>query len=182
MTDDERKLLEEHGVLILPEDIAHDAYVNIVEAALIRPDKPVTLYCHGAGGDSCTAGGIVDVIRRHGNVIGLLPGDADSCHGVIFAACATRYVYPGARLGVHRVVMGSLEHVTADYALKRAEGLQKHDVRNAHIFAQACTPDLRYDARFWLDAINDNPRALHHFDAAFLIECGMARPIAEMIP
>lgn len=179
MTDNERKLLDEHGVLILPEEITHDTYALVAEALLIRKDKPMTLYCHGEGGDSCAAGAIVDLIRHHSLVTGLLVGEANSCHGIIFAACFRRYVYPGGIIGIHRVARPTLNHVSAEYAMAHYQDLESHDRRNAQIFADAC--ESPYDGfGFWFDMICANPRALKSLDASYLIECGMAQPIADL--
>lgn len=180
MEENARKLLDDHGIVILPEEIDHDTFVLVLEATLIRKDAPITLHCHGEGGDSCVAGAIVDIIRHHGRVRGVLAGDANSCHGVIFASCTERYVYPGGRVGIHRVSQTEIRSVTADYAEGVAKLLESHDRRNAKIFASACRDQHHWHEAFWFEVIRVNPRALHHFDASFLIECGMARPISEM--
>jgi ATP-dependent protease ClpP protease subunit len=179
MTDAQRALLEKHGLLILPDDITHETFALVVEATLICEGRPFTMHCHGEGGDSCAAGAIVDVITQHGQVTGLLAGDANSCHGVIFAACAKRYVYPGGRVGVHRVALESIGHVTADYAFSKARELEAHDWRNARILASACSDQTLYGDNFWYRMINDNSRGLHHLAAVKLIEYGFARPIRE---
>jgi ATP-dependent protease ClpP protease subunit len=139
------------------------------------------MHCHGEGGDSCAAGAIVDVITQHGQVTGLLAGDANSCHGIVFAACATRYVYPGGRVGVHRVALESLSYVTADYAFSKARNFEAHDARNARILAAACADQVNHGEGFWYRMIDANSRALHHVTAPDLIKYGLARPISERV-
>jgi len=179
MDDQRRKLLDDHGVLILPEEIKHECYTLIVEAMLLRPHSPILLHCHGEGGDSCVTGAMVDTIRHHGQIIGVLAGEANSSHGVIFAACAQRYVYPGAMIGVHRVAQESLHHVTADYALDRGRENERHDQRNARILAEACTDQERHGYKFWYRKIAANTRALGFIPAIDLISYGFAKPIQE---
>lgn len=179
MTDNERKLLDEYGVLILPEDITHETYALVVEATLVRTGKPILMHCHGEGGDSCAAGAIVDIVRHHGDFTGILAGEANSCHGIIFAACAKRYVHPGGIVGVHRVARETLNHVSAEYAMAHYQDLESHDRRNAQIYASACQGSFVWE-KFWFDMISENPRALKRLDASYLIECGMAKPISEM--
>lgn len=181
MTDDERKLLEDHGVLILPDMIEHETFVLVLTACLMRPDKPIKMYCRGGGGDAVAARAIVDVIQHHGHVIGILPSQANSSHGVIFAACAKRYVYPGGSLGVHRVVMSELTNVDAPYAQNWHGGFELLDRAAADTYAAACTDQKKLSAAYWYRVIDkQGSSGLARFDAEFLIKTGMARPIAEM--
>jgi ATP-dependent protease ClpP protease subunit len=179
ITDNERKMLEDHGILILPDEITHDTFVLIAEAILIRPRQSISLYCHGSGGDSCATGAIVDLIHHHGLFTGLLAGEANSSHGVIFASCFKRYVYPGGIVGIHRVARESLNHVSAEYAMAHYQDLESHDRRNAQIYANACEAAPHDSVDFWFKMISENPRALRSLDASYLIECGMAKPIAD---
>jgi hypothetical protein len=180
MTDDERKLLEEHGVLVLPEELEHSVYVLVLTACLMRPDKEIRLYCRGNGGDTRASYAIIDLIHQHGNFTGLLPSEANSNHGVIFAACHRRYVYPYGQLGIHRTALSEMYHIDAPYAKNRYEEFEAGDRMNACVYGKACK-DSRWGEAFWYRQIDtQGSRGLVQFDAAFLIECGMARPIVEM--
>lgn len=50
MDEQAKSRLWEHGVLVLPDEIDPAAYELILDALLLRPDEPITLYCAGAGG------------------------------------------------------------------------------------------------------------------------------------
>lgn len=180
MTDDERKLLEQSGAIILPEELEHPVYGLVLNACLLYSDKRLTIYCRGDGGSSRTANAIVDVVRQHGNVAGVLIGEANSSHGVIFAGCPQRYTYPNGLLGFHRTALEYIHGATGPYALNRAEDLERADRYNAQIYASACTPNGGYDASWWYDEIDKADRGMTLLSAFFLIECGMAKPIAEM--
>src|SRR5688572_30087298 len=108
MEDKQRDLLDRHGVLILSEEIEHDTYVLLLEALLHLGDKPLTLHCHGNGGISAVSRAMVDLIRQHGNVTGLMAGECNSSHGIVWASCQQRYVYPHGALGVHMVAKSQL--------------------------------------------------------------------------
>lgn len=181
MTDDERKLLDEHGVLILPDEINHGVFQLVLTATLARPDKPITLYCRGDGGDSCAALALVDVIQRHGQFIGLLPGEANSSHSVMWAACEQRYIFPGGSIGLHRCARIELQHVDAGYARRAADEFDRIDRQCARVMAGACANQETHGESFWYDVIDrTGSRGLTFFNAEFLIECGMAKPISEM--
>lgn len=183
MDDQQKALLNDHGVLILPDEIDHDVFALVLTACLMRPDQPIKMYCRGGGGDATAARGIVDVIQYHGQVVGLLPGEANSAHGTIFAGCSQRYVYPGACLGVHRVALGSIDSVDARYAKNWHVGFDILDRATAKTLAAACTDQKKYGESFWYKTIDkQGSSGLTRFDAAFLIKCGMAQPISELKP
>lgn len=181
MTDAERELLEKHGVVALPEILDHDGYLLILSACLMRPDDPITLYCRGNGGSCRTANAIVDLVREHGQVRGVLLSEANSSHAVIFAGCPERYVYPHGLLGIHRTALEDMYHVDAPYARWQAEESDANDRYNAAIFAEACRGRAYYGVDFWYGEIEKaGSRGLKQFNAKFLIDCGMAVPVSEM--
>lgn len=181
MTDDERKLLTEYGVLILPEELEHDVFALVLTACLMRPDKVIYMHCRGNGGDSRASYAIIDVIQQHGNVVGLLASEANSNHGVIFAGYPRRYVYPRAQLGLHRTAMNELNHVDAPYAKNRYHEFEASDRANAKIYAAACQDQTLWGESFWYQHLDrQGSHGVVQFDAAFMITCGMAKPISEM--
>lgn len=183
MDDQQKVLLNDHGVLILPEELDHDVFALVLTACLMRPDQEIRLYCRGNGGDSRTSYAIIDIIQQHGNVVGLLTSEANSNHGVIFAGCPRRYVYPRARLGLHRTSLSEMYHIDAPYALNRHEEMETSDHTNARVYAAACKDQTQWGESFWYQQIDQQgSRGLILFDAPFLIECGMAQPISALKP
>lgn len=182
MNDNQRRLLDETAVLILPEVIEHDTYEMVLEACLFRHAKGIHLFCRGNGGSSRDAYAIIDVIQDHGNVTGFLPGDACSMHAIIWAACAKRYVYPLGTIGLHMVALNHIDHIDAKYAFSIAREYETSDRRNAMILAAASTSGgLQFGCEFWLNTIRQNgSHGITEFDAHFLIDvCKMAQPASD---
>lgn len=181
MDDQQKSLLNDHGVLVLPEELDHAVFVLVLTACLMRPDKEIRLYCRGNGGGSRESYAIIDIIRQHGNVVGLLTSEANSNHGVIFAGCSRRYVYPLGQLGIHRTALSEMYHIDAPYAQNRYDEMESGDRSNARIYASACNDQKKYGESFWYRAIDkQGSRGLKQFDADFLIKCGMAMPISDL--
>lgn len=180
MDEKTRELLDKHGTLILPEVIDHDSYTLLLEALLHVANKSLVLHCRGDGGGSRAARAMVDLIRQHGNVTGLLAGEANSSHAVIWSACQQRYVYPYGAMGVHMVAFDSittrvdsqvLSQIAADYA--------RMDMENAHIFAEASN----HSPEWWYEVIQKaGSGGLTMFTAQQLLLMDMARPIAAYRP
>lgn len=179
-TDQALKLLDTHKAIILPEDLDHDCYVLIQMACLMYPGDALTLYCRGDGGSCRTANAIVDIVRGHGKVRGVLAGEADSSHGIIFAGCPERYVYPHGAIGVHRTTVMQIDMVDAPYARNRFEDLESGDRTNARILAEACPAGSDLTAEWWYKQIDETGRGLRLFDSAFLISNGIAKPASEL--
>lgn len=180
MDDSTRKLLDEKGVLVLPKEVEHEMFALVVEACAYFPDKPLTFHCRGDGGDTASALAIVDVIRAHGQVTGVLAGEANSSHGVIFAACAKRYVYPFGSIGVHACAMNELHTVDAAYARTWFMELESTDKQVAQILASACT-SAACNETYWFNKIStQGGQGFSRIFAPQIIACGMARPISEM--
>ncbi len=183
MDDQQKALLNEHGVLILPESLEHDVFALVLTACLMRPDKEIRMYCRGNGGDCRASYAIIDIIQQHGNVVGLLTSEANSNHGVIFAGCPRRYVYPRGQLGIHRTALSEMYHIDASYALNRHEEMESGDRSNARIYSAACKDQKKWGEKFWYKQLDQQgSRGLKQFDADFLIKCGMALPISELKP
>lgn len=178
MNDEQRKLLEDHKTIILPDEIDHDAYQLIIEAAILYPDNEIDLYCRGDGGDARDAFAIVDVIRRHGRFIGLLAGEANSSHVTVWAGCSTRYVYPHSAIGVHRIGSQTMSGtITADVL----EFMQKDYEYSENVVSEILAEISDKDVAFW-----NNQQQLGNvtykttmFYANDLIQMGMALPIAD---
>jgi ATP-dependent protease ClpP protease subunit len=170
------KLLVERGVLILPEEIDHGVYELVVEATLIMRGKRFALYCRGDGGCSRSALAIVDLLRGHGDVDGLLYGEANSSHATIWAGCARRWVSPGALIGVHMVSWGSIN--------TRMDSVTMHLIATEYRSTESRVSDVlaaasNRPADWWLKQIRETSGAVIQIPAAELIEMEMARPVGE---
>lgn len=180
MEDKQIELLARHGVLVLPVEIEHETYVLLLEALLHLGDKPLTLYCRGDGGSTRAAHAMCDLIRQHGKVTGMLPGEANSAHGIVWAACEHRYVYPHARLGVHQCGYDSLgTRVDSQLLSQIARDYMTSDRLNANILAAASVRSPEW----WYNVIKEaGSGGVVHFRARDLREMDMARPIEEYVP
>jgi ATP-dependent protease ClpP protease subunit len=176
MDDSQSKLLENRKTIIIPENIDHDSYSLIVEAAVLYPDDEIDLYCRGDGGYSNDAFAMVDVIRKHGRFVGHLVGAAASSHGVVWASCAIRYVYPFGKLGVHRVVKNMLpDNLTSDHLSQMAESNHQVDQAMALIFESSSNLDYSK----WRKIIDEYSMCVKWFRSDDLIQMCMALPIAD---
>jgi ATP-dependent protease ClpP protease subunit len=180
MMDEQAKtLLTEHHIIILPEDINHATYVMMVEALHIMKDDPLALYCRGDGGETRCALAIVDLIKRHGKVTGILPGAAMSSHAMIFAACAYRYIYPNATIGVHQTAVSAIDtRFDSRYAQQIANEFDINDRQTAVIMAGASNKS----EDDWYEIIRSAGSGSYTcFNAEAMIEMNMARPIDEFV-
>lgn len=178
MDDKVWALLDEHNVLVLPEVIEHETFILIVEALTRMAGREVRLFCRGDGGSSRAALAIVDVIQEYANIIGILPGEANSSHAIIFAGCTERYVYPRGTVGLHKLAF-DFTHVRMDslYARQLANEYELAEARWCEILAAASN----HTPIYWHDVIqNAGSGGIVQFDAAKMIEMGLARPINEL--
>ena len=175
--DEQRLKLLNRGVLVLPENIDHSTYELVLEALMLKADEEVQMYCRGNGGDSASAIAIVDLIDQHGNVVGLLPGEAASNHATIWAACQQRFVYPRGCLSLHKVARHSLSSRVDSQSLRlMAEDYERVERVIADILAEASNRS----AAFWYNLLQETGSGgLYQFEAKRLIEMEMAKPIAE---
>lgn len=176
MDEKTEKLLVEHGVLVLPEEIDHNTYVLMVEALIIMRGKRMALYCRGDGGCSRSALAIVDMLRDHGDVDGILYGEANSSHAAIWAACARRWVSPNAMIGVHMVSWDSLNtRMDAKSAHLIKTQFEIKDRLFAETFAEASSESVEW----WLSHIQMTSGAVQRIGASWMIESQMAKPISK---
>ncbi len=177
MNEANRELLTCHKTIILPDDIDHDAYRLIVEAATIYPDDEIDLYCRGEGGYSGDAFAIVDVIQRHGNFVGLLIGAVVSSHAAIWAACDVRYVYPHGKLGLHGVVTTNerTDLMDAKSFFQKGRGSERINYDTAKLLANISGKDLEY----WRSQIENVNLGLEWLYSETILEYKMALPIAD---
>jgi ATP-dependent protease ClpP protease subunit len=177
LSDEAKQLLDERGLFVMPQEINHDVFKLVVYVCALYEDKPLAFHSQGDGGDSTATLGIIDVIRQHGRVTGLLAGEANSCSGLIFAACVERYVYPYGSIGIHACGMAQINDVHGRYAQFWADDLTRVDQIQAEILAEACDTGV-HNAAFWLDVIVRRGRdGLQRVDAKALVACGIAKPI-----
>ena len=176
LSDYAQTLLDKHSVFVMPAEINHEVFKLVVYVCTLYADTPLAFHCQGDGGDTTAGLGIVDIIRHHGQITGLLAGEANSCSGAIFAGCAVRYVYPHGSVGVHGCAMNDLTRVDASYARTWLRELDKVDIQIAQIFADAST--IPYDD--WVTKIAAQGGAGYtRVHAEDLVACGMAKPISE---
>jgi ATP-dependent protease ClpP protease subunit len=177
LSEEAKTLLESHGLFVMPSEIDHEAFKLVVYVCALYAHKPLKFHCAGDGGDTASALGIVDIIREHGNVTGLLAGEANSSSGVIFAGCAHRYIYPYGSIGVHGCAMNQLNTVDVAYARTWMTELETTDRAIAKVFSDASNAPCE----FWLEMIlRQGGQGYTRHNAQFLIECRMAKPISEM--
>ena len=175
--------LIDYNIIVLPADITADTYTMLAETLILRQQQEITLLCAGDGGDSDIAVRIIDLIRAHGGVTGILPGGAYSSHAAIFAACANRYVYPNARLGVHTVALaGSPARADAKYIRQLANDMDATDAVFAETMANACSTSPWSDERHWEQIFQQaGSGSFRLFGSEHLVSMmGMAKPIAEL--
>lgn len=178
MNEMQARLLAQ-GIVVLPEEIEHSTYEYVLEALLERPNKQVVMYCKGDGGDSRSAMAMVDLIGLHGDVVGLLVGEANSSHATIWASCQTRYVSAHGGIGLHKVAWSNFSGRADSHNLKLvAQEFDTTEAKTAAILAKASNRD----ADWWLKTIQETGSSgIRQFDAARLIEMEMARPIEARV-
>lgn len=178
MDEDRRKLLDEHGVIILPYIIDHDTYVMMNEAMLTTGGRPIFLHCRGDGGSAREVSSIAGLIQHHGNVTGLLTGNAYSSHGTTFAVCQKRYIYPDATLSVHMVALAEISSRSDAVSLRhKLADFEQLDRYNARILAAASNKS----AEFWHDLISTVSDEAVIISYEQMIEYELARPVSEMM-
>lgn len=173
---EEQTTLLEQGVIVLPYIIEHETYAMMVEALMMHP-KPLKLYCRGGGGDVASAFAIIDLIREHGNVSGMLLGEANSSHGVIWAGCQKRYVYPNGVLGVHMPSQQWQGAVDSREAWLLALEMERYENQIAELYKSICSKEVD-----WKQAMAaTGSSGMRFLDASWLIENGMALPISALL-
>lgn len=164
---------------ILPNQIGHEDYQIAAKVLLSNPQAQIILYCAGDGGSVRDAFAIVDLIRAHGNVVGMLAGTACSCHSIIWASCSQRYVYPYAVLGIHKVGYGELGRgLDTKTALQLIDELGTHERYMAEIYASASNKSIQWWHKAIQEAGRDEYRLL---TSAELVSMAMARPFGDFI-
>jgi len=176
MNETQEKLLRERGVIILPEDIRHETYVDTLSLLLLAESEwtaEIKLYCAGSGGSAPDAIAIVDLIQARGNVTGYLAGQAQSCHTTIWAGCNKRIVYPYASIGVHGLRWSSLSEQDIRSLNNRNNELVSGERKISNIMASACSAE--FDETFWRGVIQETGSdGIRIFDAVDCIKMGMA--------
>jgi len=174
-----QKALLETGMVVLPNYISHEVYETVLEALAMRPEQ-VVMYCKGDGGDVSSALAIVDLIQKHGDVVGMLPGEANSSHATIWAGCKERYVYPNAVMGVHQVAWDRHEGRLDSHTLwLLAVDFAATDAQVARILAAASNKSMDW----WYKVLRDTGSGgVTRYPAGKLIQMGMARDVGEWKP
>lgn len=186
MNETQEKMLLQRGVMVLPDSIEHETYQDILALLLLAEsawaDKPLRLFCAGQGGSAPDAMAIVDLIQVHGNVIGMLPGEAQSSHVTVWAGCAARYIYPLASIGVHCLKWSNLNTRQDRQSLRqRDEELMMGEANVARVLAEACR--MEFGVSFWLNAMRDaGSDGVRIFNAATVVKMGMAKSIHRYYP
>lgn len=174
-------LLMSLGVIITPPEIDDAFYKEMAWAISLgrkaHPRAKLRILCCGHGGWSYQALGIGDLLSSDGNIIGILNGYCASAHGIIWASCPERLVYPHATLGVHLGTYSELKEVNAVDVMHNYETLQWIDHRVASLYASISTEDVDY----WKGRIRHAPGSLDDIHADELVEMGMARHVDDWL-
>lgn len=166
-------------ILWTPEDIDVDAYTSLATKIFKSLDKPLYLFCRGDGGGLRYTMAIIDAIKYHGDVTGLLLSESNSAHSLLFASCQHRYTFPSGRLGVHESGwMGDSELVMdTTYAAFLSTDFAYYNNIMAQIYANSSNKK----ATFWKKAITKAASVrLTYFSANELISMGMALPVESL--
>lgn len=150
LDDKQRAMLDEFGVFVLPEEISHDVYATMVEVVRRRENQEITLFCRGNGGDSRSALAIVDLLRWHGFVTGVLISEANSSHGVIWAGCYKRFITENGLLGIHEVSVYPPHTMDGNHARLMTAELERVNQQFARVYASASNQDFDW----WLERLN----------------------------
>lgn len=174
-----QKALLAKGVVVLPNRIEHEVYEYVLEAVTTRPEQ-IVMYCKGDGGDVSSALAIVDLIQQHGNVVGMLPGEANSSHATIFAGCQERYVYPNGFMGVHQIAWDSHNGRLDAHNLRLlAVDFDSTDAQVAGILAAASNKSMDW----WYKVLRDTGSGgVTRYPARQMIQFGLARDVGEWKP
>jgi ATP-dependent protease ClpP protease subunit len=175
MTEDERALLEEVGIIILPARITHETYAMVAES-LVRREKAIRLLVNGTGGEISSAFAMVDLIREHGQVTGLLLGEADSSHGVIWLACRHRYVYPSAALGVHMPALERHGYVDSQEAYLVHLDMKRYEDLLVDLLQHSCPQDIDFRTIVY----SAGSSGMQYMDAKWLVDKGVALPSSQL--
>jgi ATP-dependent protease ClpP protease subunit len=182
-TDDQQKaqpLLEQHGIIIAPEEINHDTYIELSWALRIgrelHPAQPLEFRCCGVGGESSRSFAIYDLVQQDGNIDGIALGRVSSGHSIIWSGCNRRFVYPTAMVSVHQSKNGSWQQgqVQRDYEL----GYEQTKWTNSRL-VEIYEKVSNQGADYWHDKVFGAGMELFNIDANQLVELDMAKPISE---
>lgn len=179
MNDTQKQRLA-NGVFILPDEITHALYEDLLEALLVlRPHDEVRLFCRGDGGGTRTTLAIVDLIAQHGNVTGVLHGAAFSAHGLVWASCQRRYVSPNGCIGLHKVAGTDYGQMDSTYARHIAAEYERVEQIAAELLARISGRT----SGFWYDLMQDaGSSGCKIVEAARLIDMRMAHPLSALPP
>lgn len=167
--------LEEFNTYVLPKEIDYDAYVEFIGFITPYWNGVVSVHCNGSGGETDYAFAIVDLIREHGKVSTYLTGMAFSCHSVIFAAGAERFVSEHGAIGIHQPYFENSTG-SADAFQERSNRLDNLKAQIAKIYAYASNKETSW----WLDRINSiSDGRFKRYGADMLIHLDFAQPMYD---
>jgi ATP-dependent protease ClpP protease subunit len=183
LSDEQKKaqpLLAKWGIIILPEEINHEAYVEFSWALQIgrelHGDKPIELRCCGTGGGSRWSFAIADLIKRDGNIDGILIGEVTSGHSIIWSWCQRRYAYPLASLKVHQVYSSgwASDQTETDHRLS----LEEHEYVNKMMIERFAEISIQ-GSDWWSNVIYGTHIKTKLMPTEELIDMLMAEPISN---
>lgn len=122
--------------LMIPEVIDHTTPRTVIEA--LAKYEHLFILCDGPGGSIGSARTICAAIRYHGHVTGIILGESNSAHSLIWSSCQTRYAAPYAIIGIH-MVSWDFEHLRLDAQVGKLIGTDYGNSDNwqAEIYAGA---------------------------------------------
>jgi ATP-dependent protease ClpP protease subunit len=186
LTEDQQKaqpLLEQYGIIVAPNEIDHDTYLELSWALKIgremHPESPLELRCCGIGGEVSRSFAIYDLVQQDGNIDGIALGRVSSGHTIIWSGCNRRFVYPTALVSIHQTKNGAWlqGQLQRDYEL----GFERYKWGNRQL-VEIYAKSSNQGADFWHDKVFSAGAELLNFDASQLIELEMAAPISERDP
>lgn len=164
----------EHGIVLCPDldKFSLASFIDLFDEVQPHAGGWIELWINGVGGSTVAETAICDYIALHGKIRGVIFGEANSAHGLIWASCQRRAVGRNAVLGVHRTQYSpspNANYTTTDF--QRAVRESSHwDKRAAKCYAKISNKP----AKFWLKAMENAGNGLSIFTAKQLVKFDMA--------
>lgn len=180
----QKTLLDKRQIILLPEHIGHAEYERLfylLEYAKSElPGRRIQLLCKGDGGDARSGWAVVQAIREHGAVDGVLNGEALSTHANIWAGCDRRYVLSLGAIGIHPVASTELTgFLDADTLAAYAHEYHEDDRRALSRFVEISRYEFDYE--WWSIRYFGAGQGVHMIDAEQIVDMGMATALSRPV-
>lgn len=161
----------DNGIVICPDLDSFDLTKFIDSFDEVTPCEGwVELWINGNGGSTGAETAICDFLGVRGRVRGVMFGEANSAHGLIWACCPKRAVGRNAVLGVHRTqyTPNSANYSVTDFRRATTES-HYWDERAAKRYAKISGKSEKW----WLRQMENAGNGLTIFTAKQLVKMGM---------